>query len=68
MLLLTWRHRTRAGYREAGDSITEMYSNSRSEAFGEEVQRRILLGTFTLSRRFVPPLPLVNSPVGWMVC
>ncbi|ELR22159.1 aspartyl/glutamyltRNA(Asn/Gln) amidotransferase, A subunit [Acanthamoeba castellanii str. Neff] len=41
----------RYGYRGAGDSITEMYSSSRSEGFGEEVQRRILLGTFTLSRR-----------------
>jgi len=32
----------------AGD-IIEMYSKSRAEAFGEEVKRRIMLGTYTLS-------------------
>jgi len=30
----------------------DMYSRTRYEAFGEEVRRRILLGTFTLSRRW----------------
>ncbi len=31
------------------DSIASMYSRSRSEGFGAEVKRRILLGTFVLS-------------------
>ncbi len=40
------------GYRaqlNASDDLTELYKKSRSEAFGKEVQRRILLGTFVLS-------------------
>ncbi len=40
------------GYRaklNAGDDLTELYKKSRSEGFGKEVQRRILLGTFVLS-------------------
>jgi aspartyl-tRNA(Asn)/glutamyl-tRNA(Gln) amidotransferase subunit A len=38
------------GYRHSGDgSLEGMYKKTRSEAFGEEVQRRILLGTFVLS-------------------
>jgi aspartyl-tRNA(Asn)/glutamyl-tRNA(Gln) amidotransferase subunit A len=38
------------GYRHAGDgSLEGMYKKTRSAAFGEEVKRRILLGTFVLS-------------------
>ncbi|MBL1241748.1 MAG: Asp-tRNA(Asn)/Glu-tRNA(Gln) amidotransferase subunit GatA [OCS116 cluster bacterium] len=39
----------RYGLRVAGDNIDEQYSNSRAEGFGEEVQRRILIGTYVLS-------------------
>lgn len=39
----------RYGLRVAGDSIDEQYANSRAEGFGEEVQRRILIGTYVLS-------------------
>ncbi len=40
----------RYGYRsESYNDITELYNNSRSEAFGPEVKRRIMLGTFALS-------------------
>lgn len=40
----------RYGYRsEKFDDITELYKNSRSEGFGAEVKRRIMLGTFALS-------------------
>lgn len=40
----------RYGYRAKDyDDITELYKNSRSEAFGAEVKRRIMLGTFALS-------------------
>jgi aspartyl-tRNA(Asn)/glutamyl-tRNA(Gln) amidotransferase subunit A len=39
----------RYGQRAAGSSLREVYVHSRTEGLGEEVQRRILLGTFVLS-------------------
>lgn len=40
----------RYGYRsENGDSLRDIYFNSRSEGFGPEVKRRIILGTYVLS-------------------
>ena len=39
----------RYGNRAEADSLKEMYFKTRSEGFGEEVKRRILLGTFVLS-------------------
>jgi len=37
---------------KAGDNIDEMYSNTRAEGFGKEVQRRIMIGTYVLSAGF----------------
>ncbi|MEM7659375.1 MAG: Asp-tRNA(Asn)/Glu-tRNA(Gln) amidotransferase subunit GatA [Bacteroidota bacterium] len=38
------------GHRSSeGEDLASVYLNSRSEGFGEEVQRRIMLGTFVLS-------------------
>lgn len=41
------------GYRTKHDeTVTDIYLNSRTEAFGFEVKRRILLGNFALSKEF----------------
>lgn len=43
----------RYGYRSASTTdLLSMYKKSRSEGFGKEVQRRILLGTFVLSASY----------------
>jgi len=39
----------RYGFRAEAKNLKEMYAKTRSEGFGEEVKRRILLGTFVLS-------------------
>ncbi|MDX1628718.1 MAG: amidase family protein, partial [Fulvivirga sp.] len=41
------------GYRTASaDNLEEMYKNTRSEGFGAEVKKRIMLGTFVLSASY----------------
>ena len=43
----------RYGYRsENTTDLTSLYKKTRSEGFGKEVQRRILLGTFVLSSNY----------------
>ena len=42
----------RYGLRVEGDDIITMYSKTRSQGFGEEVKRRIILGTFALSKEY----------------
>ncbi len=37
------------GFRAATDSLEDMYTKTRSQGFGKEVKRRILLGTYVLS-------------------
>ncbi len=39
----------RYGLRVPGNDITDMYEKTRSEGFGDEVQRRIMIGTYVLS-------------------
>eukprot|EP01117_Protostelium_nocturnum_P018449 TRINITY_DN771_c1_g1_i4.p1 TRINITY_DN771_c1_g1~~TRINITY_DN771_c1_g1_i4.p1 ORF type:complete len:444 (+),score=165.06 TRINITY_DN771_c1_g1_i4:161-1492(+) len=41
----------RFGYQLKGETSEDSYSNTRSEGFGDEVKRRILLGSFALSRK-----------------
>ena len=37
------------GLRSPGESLIDMYEKTRSEGFGEEVKRRIMIGTYVLS-------------------
>jgi len=39
----------RYGLRVPGKTLDELYENTRSEGFGEEVRRRIMIGTYVLS-------------------
>ena len=39
----------RYGFRADGKDLIEMYENTRGEGFGDEVKRRILIGTYVLS-------------------
>jgi aspartyl-tRNA(Asn)/glutamyl-tRNA(Gln) amidotransferase subunit A len=39
----------RFGLRVSGQSLDEMYENTRGEGFGQEVRRRVLIGTYVLS-------------------
>lgn len=43
----------RYGHRAAGyDDLREMYCNTRAEGFGDEVKRRVLVGTYVLSHGY----------------
>jgi aspartyl-tRNA(Asn)/glutamyl-tRNA(Gln) amidotransferase subunit A len=37
------------GFRSQGENLIDMYEKTRSEGFGSEVQRRIMIGTYVLS-------------------
>lgn len=39
----------RYGLRVPGDDIVEMYQNTRAAGFGDEVKRRVMIGTYVLS-------------------
>jgi aspartyl-tRNA(Asn)/glutamyl-tRNA(Gln) amidotransferase subunit A len=42
----------RFGLRAEGKTLTEVYENTRAQGFGDEVKRRVLIGTYVLSAGF----------------
>ncbi|PIQ96094.1 MAG: Asp-tRNA(Asn)/Glu-tRNA(Gln) amidotransferase GatCAB subunit A [Nitrospinae bacterium CG11_big_fil_rev_8_21_14_0_20_56_8] len=56
------------GYRsDQSASLLEMYTNTREEGFGEEVKRRILLGTFVLSSGYYDAYYLKGQKVRTLI-
>jgi len=56
------------GYRsEQADNLMDMYTNTREEGFGEEVKRRILLGTFVLSSGYYDAYYLKGQKVRTLI-
>jgi len=58
----------RYGFRsEKSDNLMDMYTNTREEGFGEEVKRRILLGTFVLSSGYYDAYYLKGQKVRTLI-
>ena len=56
------------GYRsKKSDDLLEMYMNTRQEGFGEEVKRRIMLGTFVLSSGYYDAYYLKGQKVRTLI-
>ncbi len=58
----------RYGLRAPADSLIEMYERTRGKGFGEEVKRRILLGTYVLSAGYYDAYYAKGLQVKAMVC
>jgi len=58
----------RYGHRsKKSDNLMDMYLNTRSEGFGEEVKRRIILGTFVLSSGYYDAYYLKGQKVRTLI-
>ncbi len=55
------------GLREEADNIIDMYTGTRTKGFGEEVKRRILLGTYSLSSGYYDAYYLKAMKVRTMI-
>ena len=55
------------GHRAKGKNLIEMYENTRSEGFGNEVKRRILIGTYVLSSGYYDAYYLKAQKVRKMI-
>ena len=56
------------GYRSSNsDNLVNMYENTREEGFGEEVKRRIILGTFVLSSGYYDAYYLKGQQVRTLI-
>ncbi len=56
------------GFRAPGENLNAMYRRTRSEGFGAEVKRRILLGTFVLSEGYYDAYYLRALKVRRLIC
>jgi len=54
--------------RKPGKDLVEMYMNTRREGFGDEVIRRIMLGTYVLSAGFYDAYYLKGQRVRTLIC
>ena len=50
-----------------GNNLLEMYENTRSEGFGDEVKRRILIGTYVLSSGYYDAYYLKAQKVRYLI-
>lgn len=55
------------GYRAQAKNLIELYKKSRSEGFGKEVKRRIMLGTYALSAGYYDAYYLKASKVRTLI-
>ena len=58
----------RYGRRVEGENLADTFLRTRSEGFGEEVQRRILLGNFVLSSGYYDAYYLKAQKVRHLIC
>jgi aspartyl-tRNA(Asn)/glutamyl-tRNA(Gln) amidotransferase subunit A len=56
------------GFRSRADDLVEMYERTRSEGFGPEVKRRIMLGTFVLSAGYYDAYYRKAQQVRTLIC
>jgi len=56
------------GLRATSDSLARMYDETRGEGFGEEVKRRILLGTYVLSSGYYDAYYAKAQKVKALIC
>ena len=58
----------RYGFRAKSESLDEMYEMTRGEGFGDEVKRRVLLGTYVLSAGYYDAYYNKAQQVRAMIC
>ena len=55
------------GFRSEGENLIDMYEKTRSEGFGNEVKRRIMIGTYVISSGYYDAYYLKAQKVRWLI-